>query len=229
MHHIPFAESEIFVVPERSKESEINPDIEASKVDKKYQEAIPNLVTSSYQFVKKDDTTSGGLKIGKFVIDLYLEDSSLRIEAEHQDTGKLYSETFASEVITEKTSRWFNSTGELYDNLKLAIEGCDESLKVEISDQAVITLSIKVRFGPKEKILVYSFELKELNLSPLQVCTKYFEKLKEQDGDRMTPFNRQLLKVMQKVIEHNTQTEKELEQTLERVKLLEEKLLERNK
>jgi len=204
MHSIPFGESQV---------------IWASR-------PVPDHLAAS-----KISTPDGSLPFGNYLIEYLVNDTYLEIEAEHQQTFKFYHIKLHSDQIQLLTTGLFSDATDFANVLQLALSGQDPTLSLTINDGAKLNLQVLTKIGSKDKTLTFEIQLEEEVLGELDLCKKYLQRLPRDQVENLSAYDKQLLKVVEKVIDHNSELEKDLkstkeklEETNKRLKALEEKL-----
>jgi len=186
----------------------------------------PDDLVASEQF-----TPGNNLSLGNFNLEYWMNDTHLEIEAEHQQTFKFHKKKLNNDDINNLTTGLFTHVGDFADFVQLALSGQDPNISLTINDDAKLTLSVKTKIGNKDKNLTFDVQLEEEILSELDLTRKYLQKLPREQVKTLTSYEKQLIKIVEKVVDHNSQLEKELKDTqqklsevMERIEALEAKL-----
>lgn len=169
-------------------------------------------------------TPSGPMSLGDFKLEFFADDIHLRIEGENLKTTKFYSRKLNSEELIVISSNLISSPVEMYENLCLAINKKLSDLTISITENGVITMTQNMRIGVKYKDVSFTIALNEQDIKPLEAMEKYLEKLPETKGEGLTVFESQLIKIFQKVVDHNHMVEEKLAEVQERLSKLENQI-----
>lgn len=173
-------------------------------------------------------TPDGSFSLGNFILEYSVDDTNFEIEGEHQKTSKFFKKRLNNEFVKDLTAGLFTNAIDFADVVQLGLTGQDPSVSITMNDDAKITLNVKTKVGNKEKTLPFDIQLEEENLTELDLAKKHLQKLPREKGKDLSSYDKKLLKITEKVVDHNsflekrlTETENRLEEALNRLEALE--------
>ena len=175
---------------------------------------------------KELSTPSGPFLLGDFRLEILVDDSYLKIEGENINTSKFYAVALTQDDIIRITTNLFSTPSDVYDLIQYAKIGEDPKSSIEIAEDGKLTISQTTLIGVREKKIYFVIELQEQDLNPLQVCEKYLQKLPK---EQLSAFEDQLVKIIEKVIEHSNEANDKLDEINGQISELEKKIKDRSK
>ena len=88
---------------------------------------------------------------------------------------------------------------------------------MKIDENAKIIITQKIKFGNGIKTAEFVIELEPEKLGALEASRRYFKKLQEIQPQASESFNKQIIKILQRVLDHNDSIEKQIYDIQEKV------------
>ena len=123
-------------------------------------------------------TLSKETLLNGYEIRLSLKDCVLVIEAKNISTSKIFSLNISQGETAMITRELFSDVESLYDSLIQAINKTDSSIKVSLTDDAILNYSFETLLGKKKKTFEFWIALKEVEIDPISIIQRNVEKLK---------------------------------------------------
>ena len=169
---------------------------------------------------------SGPFDLGDFRLEMFADDIQFKIEGENLKSSHFYALALTGDDIEKITSNFLTTPAELSDLIHHARAGENPRTTIEITQDATVIIYQITSVGIREKKIPFRIQLQELDLNPLQTSEKYLQKLPKEN---LSPFEDQLVKILQKVLEHSNGVEDQIDQIRKDIGELEEKLPNQSK
>ena len=164
---------------------------------------------------------SGPFDLDDFRLEMFVDDTLFKIEGESMKSSRFYALTLTGDDIERITSNFLSSPSELSDLIQHARTAENPNTTIEITQDAMLIIYQITFVGLREKKIPFKIQLEELDLNPLQTSEKYLQKLPKEN---LSPFEDQLVKILQKVLEHSNGVEDQIDQIRKDINEIEEKL-----
>ena len=160
--------------------------------------------------------------INGFEINLILKESKmLIIDAKNCSTYKQYSVNISENILGILTGELFSDVESLYDSLLDGINNKDSSIKVNLTDNAVLNCCVETLIGKKKKIFEFPIPLIQIESNPiinLQNIVSNLKKKIDKKDERISLLeqeNKNLIITLQTSLDSDNQKQTDTRRILE--------------